>query len=236
MRPALRLCSHATVIAGLVGGAALARPRIVLSPRDASGESLAFTVAGLAVVVCIGWLVLVSLAYVATVRTRHEYVARTCLKLMPRFMRRLLEVALVTSAAATPALPASAAPRMSTPALRRDVPVVRTMASATPPVSATASRPSPARSSSSSSSPGASSAPRTPAPPPADHTHVVQPGDNLWRIAKQELATRHGGSPPDELTTARYWQQIVAANRGTLRSGNPSLIYPGELVALPPAE
>jgi hypothetical protein len=26
---------------------------------------------------------------------------------------------------------------------------------------------------------------------------------------------------------------VVAANEGTLRSGNPSLIYPGEIVALP---
>ena len=31
----------------------------------------------------------------------------------------------------------------------------------------------------------------------------------------------------DDATVAAYWQQVVARNRATLRSGDPSLIYPG---------
>jgi hypothetical protein len=190
----------------------------------ASGEALGVTVASVVVVLCIAWLTLVSFVYVATVRTRHECLAQTCRRLMPRLVHHLLEIALLTGAATAPALPASAAPRGAV----RDVPVVRTMASSNPQSATRESRPSPP-------SPAPAPAPARPSRS-AGRTHVVQPGDNLWRIARDELTARRGGAPPDELSTARYWQQVVAANRSTLRSGNPSLIYAGELVALPPAE
>src|SRR5689334_16673612 len=111
---ALRLCSHAVVLGGLLGGVVAVRPASALASGHASGESLALSGAGLVTIACVGWLSIVSLLYVATVRTRHEFVARRCLRLMPRFLRHLLEVALVTTAAAAPALPASAAPRSST--------------------------------------------------------------------------------------------------------------------------
>src|SRR5690349_14800410 len=99
MRTALRFAVHGIVMIWLVGGIVVARPRSVLPPAHASGEALGVAVAGLVVGLCIGWLTLVSLLYLATVRTRHEYVAHTCTQLMPRFVRRLLEVALITSAA-----------------------------------------------------------------------------------------------------------------------------------------
>jgi hypothetical protein len=62
---------------------------------------------------------------------------------------------------------------------------------------------------------------------------VVRPGDNLWVIARAELG-RRTGTTPDDGEVARYWHAVVDANRTTLRSGNPSLIFPGEIVALPP--
>jgi hypothetical protein len=223
MQSALRLCLRISVILGLFGGVVVARPRTLLPAAHASGEALAVTVVWFVVGICIAWLTLVSLIYVATVRTRHEYVARTCLRVMPRFVWHLLEIALVTSAATGPAMPAMAAPNGSTPAVRRDVPVVRTMAPSAPQTER--SQPPSFR----------SATPRHEAQS-MERTHVVQPGDNLWRIAREELTARHGGVPPDEISTGRYWQQVIAANRGTLRSGDPSLIYAGELVALPPAD
>jgi nucleoid-associated protein YgaU len=62
--------------------------------------------------------------------------------------------------------------------------------------------------------------------------HVVVPGDNLWRIAAAEL-TRRSTTAPDAGAIARYWRTVVEANRATLRSGDPGLIFPGELVVLP---
>ncbi len=71
---------------------------------------------------------------------------------------------------------------------------------------------------------GASSAPERRA-----RLHIVERGDNLWRIATVDVA-RHGGSTGD---VAAHWVRIVAANRDRIRSGNPDLIYPGERITLP---
>jgi len=63
--------------------------------------------------------------------------------------------------------------------------------------------------------------------------HVVQHGESLWTIARQTVATAdHRAVGSDQI--APYWRRVVAANRNTLRSGNPSLIFAGEIVALPP--
>jgi hypothetical protein len=52
-------------------------------------------------------------------------------------------------------------------------------------------------------------------------------GDNLWSIAAAHIGARRAAD------VAPYWRQVVDANRSTLRSGDPNLIFPGELVALP---
>jgi hypothetical protein len=84
--------------------------------------------------------------------------------------------------------------------------------------------------------------PPTPTPPPAPvpdaqaQRHVVVAGDNLWTIAAGEVA-RATGRSESELTDqeiARYWVELLTAARPGLRSGNPNLIYPGEVVPLPP--
>jgi hypothetical protein len=62
-----------------------------------------------------------------------------------------------------------------------------------------------------------------PAPPPVGH-HVVAPGESLWTIAAAHAGSTEVGS---------YWARVVEANRAALRSGNPNLIYPGEIVELP---
>jgi len=68
--------------------------------------------------------------------------------------------------------------------------------------------------------------------PATDSTYTVERGDNLWTIAASRLRTVLGDKP----TSAQiddYWRTVIAANRDTLRSGDPNLIYPGEMILLP---
>ncbi len=74
------------------------------------------------------------------------------------------------------------------------------------------------------------------APPARPDVHRVRGGDNLWTIARDHLAevTGRDAGALAEHDVAAYWLEVVATNRATLRSGDPDLIYPGELVRLPP--
>jgi hypothetical protein len=101
-----------------------------------------------------------------------------------------------------------------------------TTASTPPATSARASRPSVV--------PAPSTGTTTPSTVTATNTNVVVvPGDNLWRIASAHLTAPRGGPVADDEVVS-YWRTVVAANRATLRSGDPNLIFPGELVTLPP--
>jgi nucleoid-associated protein YgaU len=64
-------------------------------------------------------------------------------------------------------------------------------------------------------------------------THTVKSGDNLWLIATDHLLNEIGSDPGTATVTA-YWRRLVEANRTTLRSGDANLIYPGEIITLPP--
>ena len=85
-------------------------------------------------------------------------------------------------------------------------------------------------------------------PPPADSlaiaapaaaapdTHTVLAGDTLWDLAASQLATATGRSLA-QLTNAEvvvYWVRVCELNRPRLRSGDPNLIFPGEVIELPP--
>jgi nucleoid-associated protein YgaU len=63
---------------------------------------------------------------------------------------------------------------------------------------------------------------------------TVTSGDNLWTIAQRHLGTLAASEAalPD---LADYWRRVVAANQDVIRSNDPDLIYPGEIVVLPPA-
>ena len=70
----------------------------------------------------------------------------------------------------------------------------------------------------------------TPATQSRDDTRVVSPGDNLWGIAADTVASRTGSTEPH--TVLRYWQDLVEANSDAL-GGNPDLIHPGQVIRLP---
>ncbi|MHB1535749.1 MAG: LysM peptidoglycan-binding domain-containing protein [Acidimicrobiales bacterium] len=68
--------------------------------------------------------------------------------------------------------------------------------------------------------------------PPA--TWTIRPGDHLWAVADATL-TRAWGRTPDARTLGSYWWTLVQLNRPRLPDpANPDLVYPGDLVLLPP--
>lgn len=65
-------------------------------------------------------------------------------------------------------------------------------------------------------------------------TWTVAPGDSFWSIASDTLIDTAGRSVSDREVIA-YWTQVIDANRGILVvPGDVDLIFPGQVVALPP--
>lgn len=63
-------------------------------------------------------------------------------------------------------------------------------------------------------------------------TRTIEPGESLWSVARDQLVGA-GVPAPDDRTVHGYWVEVLAANAHGLRSGDPDLIYPGEVVLLP---
>lgn len=63
--------------------------------------------------------------------------------------------------------------------------------------------------------------------------YEVVSGDNLWTISSAHLSA----AMPDAVVTASeiapYWRLVIEQNTPRLRSGDPNLIYPGEVIHLP---
>jgi len=72
---------------------------------------------------------------------------------------------------------------------------------------------------------------QTPTPSPSSYTVVA--GDNFWAIAKAQVEGSLGRDATNA-EVANYWVQLIEANRSTIRSGDPDLIFPGEVFTLPP--
>ncbi|MDX2468488.1 MAG: LysM peptidoglycan-binding domain-containing protein, partial [Acidimicrobiia bacterium] len=86
--------------------------------------------------------------------------------------------------------------------------------------------------------PSATTTPPIPsvAPTTAVYTgYTVQAGDNLWLIAENHVAATTGGAPTVAAITS-YWRQVVEVNRQTLRSGDPNMIFAGEIIVIPAME
>lgn len=86
---------------------------------------------------------------------------------------------------------------------------------------------------------GRTSVTTTPVTAPSDESHgagmvevVVQPGDHMWSLASTRLAQATGRAPTNS-EVSPYWRRVVEANRDRIRSGDPDLIFPGEVLILP---
>ncbi len=64
-----------------------------------------------------------------------------------------------------------------------------------------------------------------------DQVTVVR-GDHLWKISDRHLSRRLGREAADE-EISPYWRLVIEVNRDRIRSGDPDLIFPGEIVTLP---
>ena len=71
-------------------------------------------------------------------------------------------------------------------------------------------------------------------PAPVDSRRTVASGDSFWSIAHDTLAEA-AGRPLHDREVAAYWKQLIDANRDMLVvPGDVDLIFPGQVVALPP--
>jgi hypothetical protein len=62
---------------------------------------------------------------------------------------------------------------------------------------------------------------------------IIEAGDNLWNLAESRLHEVLG-RPPTDAETGPYWRRVVQTNRDRIKSGDPDLIFPGEVLILPP--
>lgn len=68
---------------------------------------------------------------------------------------------------------------------------------------------------------------------PANSTHTVGPGENLWSIASAHLAEALGRQPTSTEVSS-YWGEVIDANRAHLPDpANPDLIYRGIELNMP---
>ncbi len=61
---------------------------------------------------------------------------------------------------------------------------------------------------------------------------VVRSGEHFWSIATSHVGDTLG-HPPTAPQVVEYWKSLVDANLEVIRSGNPDLIHPGEVLELP---
>ena len=65
--------------------------------------------------------------------------------------------------------------------------------------------------------------------------YEVVEGDNLWSIAARVVSETIGNTAADE-NIATYWRLLISENARVLRSGDPDMIYPGEMLTIPAVE
>ena len=136
-------------------------------------------------------------------------------RLAPVAVRKLVAGALAGGLLVTPVAAGATATRTAPPGV--EAPVLERLG---PIVPAPAPAPVP---------PPAAAAPEAPAAV-RPRTHVVEPGDHLWRIAAAEVAARLGRRP-DDAEIVPYWRELMDANRRI--APDPDVIRPGQEIDLP---
>lgn len=232
-RHRLRSLSSAALWVGALVTAAIILVRIGQEPSwmvdwHQFGSWLATTdletaLAGLARVVAlaiIGWIGLTSLAY-ATARLIGIRHPLRWLSVGPlrRAIDTLVAGSLILGTMTTTTLPAAAAVAPIPPSVESTTEPVSDLTLTDP-----AYIPIPAG--------GEGAAPDRSAIESAPTTVTVAPGDNLWNLARDRLTTVRG-RPPTDHDTFVYWRKVIETNRDGLRSGDPDLIFPGEVIVLP---
>jgi hypothetical protein len=178
----------------------------------------------------IGWLIaLAAIAYLVAVTSLHlvavlvrgRRLGRLATALGPRF---LLGVAATVSLTAPAALAADGPAASGTGATMEVVEAPRTALPWAPGVVTP------------SAAPAQTTPPEPPPPPPpteANRQVVVVRGDNMWSIARAELAARLARRPTNAEVDP-YWRQLIELNRDRLvHPDDPGLIYPGQTFDLP---
>jgi hypothetical protein len=244
--------------AAIVALTAIGREPAFRIPLARLDDWLAATPAADALVAALRWVALVgawwllagTLVYVAATVTRVPAAVRAVRWAALPPVRRMVDAAFVATVVGGAVLaPATADARGAGPpptTLVRDgrggdlasLPPATT-AAPTPPPGRRATVPAPIPAPVPAARPGpAAVPPAAPSPPPGgvEVQVVVAPGDDLWALAAGRLAATRGIAPADvaDAEIAPYWVSVCERNRAALASGDPNLIFPGEIVTLPP--
>jgi len=236
----------------------LGRPTFAGGTAAWTGDDLAVACLWWAALIASLWLAATTLACVVALARGRTRAAHRIVRFAPPIVRRVLHAVLVSGWAFGPAAAYAAPPpsvpitvhvdargRLTTDSPRaptRDAPIVRTPGPSTttsttnatiPGPTTTTSRPESARPTRPTRPARAATRPERSPTTARGHVYVVRPGDNLWQIARSEVIRRGGTDRLGDAQIALYRRRVIAANRTTLRSGDPSLIFPGEAIALP---
>jgi hypothetical protein len=211
--------------------------------KSTRAEDVVVTAIWLVALLCTGWLVMSTLFYVIALATRIPSVIRTVSWMTLPGIRRVGEGALAAVLVTTTALPGPVGAQTPPPVVF----VVDEDGALLPPgirlpepdrIPPLPTLPSAQQSTGAS---GDSPIATTGADDLADvhreqHSKtarvIVQEGDNLWSISRRHLTAAHGSRPTNE-QIAPYWRRVIAVNRSSLISGDPDLIYPGEVLTMP---
>ncbi len=169
-----------------------------------------------------GYLLVVTMIGLGAALLRQRRTVAVVARLSPPLVRWLLGVGLAGALAAAPAGAAAAGPPPTMVLLPDDEP---SPPPTTPPPPTTTTTPPP---------PPTTDPPGPAVPPPPVTTVTLGPGDHLWSVAGRTLAAAWGRAPSEREVTP-YWRLVVERNRALLPNpGDPDLVFPGEVVHLPP--